>query len=65
MQKAKSFCIFGLNEIKGKNMPLTPSHSATTHIQQENKVLRKKRPNALISKQQIENEMTRTFSKIK
>ena len=65
MQKAKCFCIFELNEIKSKNMTLQPSESATTHRQHPSKVLRKKRPNALISKQKIENEMTRTFSKIK
>ena len=46
-------------------MTLTPSDFATTHRQQPSKVLRKKRSNALISKQKVENEMTRTFSKIK
>ena len=61
--KSKMFCIFELNEIKSKNMTLPPSEFATTHRQQPRKVLRKKRPNALISKQKIENEMTRTFSK--
>ena len=63
--KAKCFCIFELNEIESKNLTLPPSKSATTHRQKPRKVLRKKRPNALISKQKIENEMTRTFSKIK
>ena len=65
MQNAIFFCIFELNEIKSKSMSLQPSDSTTTHKQQPSKVLRKKRPNALISKQKIENEMTRTFSKIK
>ena len=64
MQKAKCFCIFELNENKIKNMTLPPLDSATTHRQQPSKLPRKKIPNALISKQKIENEMTRKFSKI-
>ena len=64
-KKAKCFCIFELNEIKSKNLTLPPSDSATTHRQHPSKVLGKKRPNALISKQKIEHEMRRTFSKIK
>ena len=57
MQKEKCFCIFELNEIKRKNMTLTPLDPATTHKQYPNKLLGKKRPNALISKQKIENEI--------
>ena len=62
MQKEKCFCIFELNEIKSKNMTLTPSDSATTHRQQPSKELKKKRPNSLISKQKIENEIDSIFS---
>ena len=50
---------------KRKKMTLPPLDSATTHRQEPSKVLRKKIPNALISKQKIENVMTTTFSKIK
>ena len=51
MQKVKCFYIFELNEIKRKNMTLPPSDYATTHRQQQRKVLRKKRSDALVSKQ--------------
>ena len=49
---------------KEKKMTLQPSNSATTHRKQPRKLISKEIPNALISKQKIENEMTRTFSKI-
>ena len=44
-------------------MTLQPQDSASTIKKHPSKELREKRPNALIPKQKIENEMTRTFSK--
>ena len=44
-------------------MTLPPPDSASTIKQHPRKALRKKRPNALIPKQKIENVMTRTFLK--
>ena len=64
MQKANVFVFFELNEMKRKSMTLQPPDSASTTRQHPSKVPREKRPNALIPKQKIENEMTRTFSKI-
>ena len=44
-------------------MTLPPPDSASTIKQHPHKELRKKRPNALIPKQKIENAMTRKFFK--
>ena len=48
---------------KSKKMTLQPSDFETTHKQQPSKAPRWKRPNVLIPKQKLENEMTRTFFK--
>ena len=64
MQKVNVFVFFELNEIKIKIMTLQPLDSASTIRQHPSKAPRENRPNSLIPKQKIENEMTRTFSKI-